>query len=75
MPEAVNVYVRDMDRQPAGSESEEAARPAGERAFTVVSAVNGSEEPLTYAGAIDEHGLERRSGARRSTPKATRWRS
>jgi hypothetical protein len=48
--EAVNVYVRDMDRQPAGSESEEAARPAGERAFTVVSAVNGSEEPLTYAG-------------------------
>ena len=75
MPEAVNVYVRDMDRQPAASESEEAARPAGEWAFTVVSAVNGSEEPLTYAGQSTRHGLggDRALGDR--APKATRWRS
>jgi hypothetical protein len=37
--EAVNVYVRDM-----------AKTPAEPGAFTVVSAVNGSSEPLTYAG-------------------------
>ncbi len=47
--EAVNVYVRDMAVHPATSAAEEAARPAGERAFTVVSAVDGSEEPLTYS--------------------------
>jgi hypothetical protein len=49
--EAVNVYVRDMAVSPANTAAEELARPAEERAFTVVSAVNGSEEPLTYAGA------------------------
>ena len=37
--EPVNVYVRDMAVQPAATKAEEAARPAGERAFTVVSAV------------------------------------
>ena len=37
--EAVNVYVRDMSKVPA--------EPG---AFTIVSAVNGSAEPLTYAG-------------------------
>lgn len=47
-PEAANVYVRDMAVQPAASAAEEAARPPGERAFKVVSAVDGSQEPLTY---------------------------
>jgi hypothetical protein len=54
--EAVNVYVRNMGEQPAPTESEEAARPAGERAFTVISAVDGSEEPLTYAGGSTDTG-------------------
>ena len=57
MPEAVNVYVRDMAVQPAATEAEEAARPAGERAFTVVSAVDGSEEPLTYTRLQHDPGL------------------
>ncbi len=39
-PEAVNVYVRDLSRQPS---------EAG--AFEVVSARDGSSEPLSYAGA------------------------
>ncbi len=54
--EPVNVYVRDMAVQPAATKAEEAARPAGERAFTVVSAVDGSEEPLTYSGASTTRG-------------------
>lgn len=43
--EAVNVYVRDMSMAPA--------EPG---AFTIVSAVNGSEEPLTYAGGSTKTG-------------------
>ncbi len=43
--EAVNVYVRDM--------SKTASEPG---AFTIVSAVNGSEEPLTYAGGSTKEG-------------------
>ena len=54
--EPVNVYVRDMAVQPAASAAEEAGRPAEERAFKVVSAVNGSEEPLTYAGTPTKEG-------------------
>ena len=46
--EPVNVYVRDMAVQPAATAAEEAARTPQERAFKVVSAVDGSEEPLTY---------------------------
>jgi WD40-like Beta Propeller Repeat len=46
--EAVNVYVRDMARQPAASAAKEEARQPAERAFVVASAANGSEEPLTY---------------------------
>jgi hypothetical protein len=54
--EAVNVYVRDMAVQPAATAAEEAARPAEERAFKVVSAVDGTEEPLTYAGIPTKEG-------------------
>ena len=54
--EPVNVYLRNMDQQPAGTESEEAARTTEERAFTVVSAVEGTEEPLTYAGTPTKEG-------------------
>jgi len=43
--EAVNVYVRDMSKDPP--------EPG---AFTIVSAANGSEEPLTYAGASTKTG-------------------
>ena len=54
-PEAVNVYRRDMDAEPAASAAEEAARPAGERAFLAASVPSGSEEPLRYAGAQAKH--------------------
>ena len=47
--EAVNVYRRDMNREPAGTAAEEAARPAGERAFLAASVPSGSEEPLRYS--------------------------
>ena len=45
-----------MAVQPAATKAEEAARPAGEWAFTVVSAVDGSEEPLTYSVATTTRG-------------------
>jgi hypothetical protein len=43
--EAVQVYVRDMSKGPT--------EPG---AFTIVSAANGSEEPLTYAGGSTKTG-------------------
>ena len=43
--EAVQVYLRDMSMAPTESGS-----------FTVVSAANGSEEPLTYAGGSTKTG-------------------
>jgi hypothetical protein len=46
--EAVNVYRRDMDVEPAATAAEEAARPAGERAFLAASVPSGSEQPLSY---------------------------
>ncbi len=69
--EAVNVYRRDMDSEPAATAAEEAARPAGERAFLAASVPSGSEEPLRYSApgasggayaaarsAISAHGSE-----------------
>lgn len=47
--EAVNVYRRDMDREPAPTAAEEAARPATERAFLAASVPAGSEEALRYS--------------------------
>lgn len=47
-PEARNVYVRDMANAPAASAAEEAARPRAGKAFEIVSARSGSEEPLSY---------------------------
>ncbi len=47
--EVVNVYRRDMDSEPAATAAEEAARPAGERAFLTASVPAGSEEPLRYS--------------------------
>ena len=47
--EAVNVYRRDMDSEPAATAAEEAARPAGERAFLAASVPAGSVEPLRYS--------------------------
>ena len=44
-PGPETVYVRDMD-----------VPPGAEGAFTVVSAVNGSDEPLSYEGAGTEKG-------------------
>ena len=55
-PETVNVYRRDMDAQPAASAAEEAARPAGERAFLAASVPSGSEQPLTYAKGGENEG-------------------
>ncbi len=49
--EAVEVYRRDMDNQPAATTAEETARPPVERAFLAASVPSGSEEPLRYAGA------------------------
>lgn len=46
--EAVNVYRRDMDNEPAATAAEEAGRPPGERAFRAASVPSGSEEPLRY---------------------------
>ncbi len=57
--EAVNVYRRDMDVQPAASAAEEAARPLEERAFQAASVASGSQEPLRYSFATTtehEHG-------------------
>lgn len=48
-PESQNVYVRDMANQPAASAAVEAAWPRAARAFQIVSAPSGSEEPLRYA--------------------------
>jgi hypothetical protein len=47
-PEAVNVYVRDMDVPAAAPCSPTAVAPLEECAFTVASAPNGSTAPLTY---------------------------
>ncbi len=50
--EAVNVYVRDMDVPvPATGKCESQSCP-----FTIASARNGSEEPLSYAGASTFYG-------------------
>ncbi len=54
--ESVNVYVRDMANAPAQTTAEEEKLPPQERAFKVVSAVNDSEEPLTYAGTSTSTG-------------------
>lgn len=48
--EAVNVYRRDMEVEPAATAAEEAARPPQQRAFLAASVPSGSEEPLRYAG-------------------------
>jgi hypothetical protein len=53
--EAVNVYRRDMEVEPAATAAEEAARAPGERAFLAASVPSGSEEPLSYSG-LGEHG-------------------
>jgi hypothetical protein len=53
--EAVNVYRRDMDYEPAAAAAEEAARPATERAFLAASTPSGSEDPLRYTN-VGEHG-------------------
>jgi len=45
-PEPTNVYVRDMADSPAATAAEEATRAPGERAFRIVSAPSGSEQPL-----------------------------
>ena len=55
-PEAVDVYRRDMDVEPAATAAEEAARPPGERAFLAASVPAGSEEPLRYAQAGESGG-------------------
>jgi hypothetical protein len=55
-PEPQNVYVRDMANAPAVDAGEEAARAPGARAFEVVSAQSGSEQPLRYTetrGEVD----------------------
>jgi hypothetical protein len=54
-PEAVDVYRRDMAVEPAATAADEAARPAGERAFLAASVASGSEQPLTYENP-GEHG-------------------
>lgn len=57
--EAVNVFRRDMDNEPAATAAEEAARAPEERAFRAASTPVGSEEPLHYADATSierEHG-------------------
>ncbi|MGP0101080.1 MAG: TolB family protein [Solirubrobacteraceae bacterium] len=51
-PGPENVYVRDMDLP-----------PGAEGAFTVVSAVNGSDEPLSYEAAGTEKGSVAAGGA------------
>ncbi len=57
--EAVNVYRRDMDTEPAATAAEEAARPPGERAFLAASVASGSEERLRYS---DTTSIEREHG-------------
>jgi hypothetical protein len=47
--EAVNVYRRDMDNEPAATAAEEAEREPAERAFQAASVPSGSEGPLRYA--------------------------
>jgi hypothetical protein len=47
--EAVNVYRRDMEVEPAAGAAEEAARPPGERAFLVASVPTDAEVPLSYS--------------------------
>ncbi|HTZ65314.1 MAG TPA: hypothetical protein VMB51_14515 [Solirubrobacteraceae bacterium] len=54
--EAVNVYRRDMDVEPAATAGEEATRLAGERAFLAASTASGSEEALRYAAAGETGG-------------------
>lgn len=49
-PEAVGVYVRDMDVPASAPCSPTAALPLEECAFTTASAPSGSTAPLTYAG-------------------------
>jgi hypothetical protein len=53
-PEAVNVYVRDMELPVPASGSCES--PPAQCPFTVVSAPSGSVEPLTYAEASTSTG-------------------
>ncbi len=54
--EAVNVYRRDMDNQPAAAAGEEADRAPAQRAFLAASVPAGSVEPLRYAGAGNSGG-------------------
>ncbi len=49
MAEAQNVYVRNMANAPAATAAEEGARAPAARAFLIVSASSGSDEPLRYA--------------------------
>ncbi|HTY96503.1 MAG TPA: hypothetical protein VMB91_05640 [Solirubrobacteraceae bacterium] len=51
-PGPENVYVRDMERQPGEAE-----------AFTVASAVDGGDEPLSYSGAGTELGSVAAAGS------------
>ncbi len=54
--EAVNVYRRDMDYEPAATAGEEAGRSPEERAFQAASVPSGSEEPLRYANLSNSGG-------------------
>jgi hypothetical protein len=47
-PGANDVYVRDMLNEPAAGSVEEAQRAPSARAFEIVSAQSGSEQPLRY---------------------------
>jgi dipeptidyl aminopeptidase/acylaminoacyl peptidase len=54
--EAVQVYRRDMDVEPAASAEEEEDLAPSERAFLAASVRSGSLEPLRYADAKAESG-------------------